>query len=98
MKFFNKFRKMSVVTKQNLFGQEKPVVLLSNTDRWWLSFFIGLLFALFASPFVLGLLNIFLSYPLYISPITKEGGITYAGLVIQTILFILVVRLLLQYI
>lgn len=67
----------------------------SETDKWWIAIFLGLLFAIFASPLLFGLTNIFIGGALSTVPLYEPLGATIFGLVVHTIIFIFVIRILL---
>lgn len=67
--------------------------LLSNGQKWWMAIMLGIVFALLSLPFMYIVLD-YLFCPLF-GKIYKGGGPSLAGILLNTIIFILVVRLLL---
>ena len=61
---------------------------LSNAQKWWVSIATGLLFALISSPFMYQVTNSIFGKT------TTQGGPTLWGLILHTIVFTLLVRLL----
>lgn len=68
------------------------VTQLTNQQKWIVAIFTGILFAIISSPLVYGVTNkLFAS--LNVGPLTTAGGPTTTGLLIHTVVFILVSRL-----
>lgn len=68
---------------------------ITNRDKWLVAILLGLLFLLFASPFMVGLLDSFFG-PLGLHLTDSHGCANGAGLLICGILFVLVVRTLIH--
>jgi hypothetical protein len=66
----------------------------TNAEKWWFAFLLGLLFAIISSNVAYGLTN--LGSSVLCLPATIAGcGPTLYGLIVHTIIFIIVVRLVL---
>lgn len=66
-------------------GQQKYE--LTNSQKWWISVAVGLLAALIFSPFVFGVTNSIFGHTY------NCGGATPWGIILHTIVFILLLRL-----
>lgn len=67
----------------------------TSKDKWIVSIISGLLFLLIASPFLYQLTNIVFS-PLGFIMASKEGCPTILGLVVHSLVFLLIVRLMMR--
>lgn len=67
---------------------------VTSRDKWVISIISGLLFLLIASPFLFGVVNEITSK--FGIPVITNGCPNMAGLVIHSIVFILIVRLLMM--
>jgi len=65
---------------------------ISSQQKWVISIFSGILFAIISSNMVYGFTNRLFS-GLNVGPLYVKGGPTVTGLIIHTIVFILIVRL-----
>lgn len=67
---------------------------LSNAQKWYISLVVGIIFVIFISPTVLGLFD---SISMSIcAPPMGGNGLTLYGLIILTLIFVIVVRVLLM--
>lgn len=78
-------------------ANERPIDFVppSNSEKWWASIVLGLLFALLSSGFVYNMTNFVCSSPGMALWDGKCGGPTFFGLLFHTLLFILIVRIIL---
>lgn len=63
----------------------------TSSEKWWCSFILGILFALISSSFVYGITNGIFG----MTWTEGVGGPTIFGLLLHTLVFILIIRLLL---
>jgi TRAP-type mannitol/chloroaromatic compound transport system permease small subunit len=68
---------------------------LSNSDKWIVALIIGLLFLLIASPFMFTLVNT-LTEALGLKIADSDGCPNTAGLILHTLIFIVLLRLLMR--
>lgn len=80
---------MNTKTEETPFVAKQLPVVATNAQKWWFAIVAGLLFALISSPFVYGITNSFLGKT------TTVGGPTFWGILLHTIVYILLLRLLL---
>lgn len=70
--------------------------LFSNKDKWQVSLLSGLIFMLVSSPMLYSLMDSIIEPLLGIDLSSKKGCPTMAGLLLHTIVFVLIVRLLMK--
>jgi hypothetical protein len=75
-------------------GPETTVQAPTSAQKWWTSVLLGMLFAIVSSSFCYGITNWATNKCGGIST-SKSGGPTLVGLLIHTVIFILLVRIVL---
>lgn len=76
-------------------ANEKCPCPYANKDKWVVSIMSGLLFLLIASPFLFSLVNDLMK-PLGLTVSSPSGCPTTSGLLLHSVVFALVVRLLMR--
>lgn len=71
------------------------IIRLSDTDKWFVAIIIGIVFLILAAPLVFKFSNMIFK-PLKLPTIKENGTPTIFGLLIHTIVFIIIVRLLMH--
>lgn len=68
---------------------------LTNAQKWWLALFLAILFVIISSPALYGITD-GISRVICLPPTSRDQGPTLWGLLIHFIIFLLVIRLLLE--
>lgn len=74
----------------------KPCKPYTSKDKWIVSILAGILFLLISCPMAFRLSNSVIYYITGISLLTKDGCPNMIGIILHTIIFILIVRLLMR--
>lgn len=75
-------------------GKEQEAVKPTSGQKWWASVLLGFVFAIISSPSLYGLTNMS-SNALGGPKTNQKSGATLFGLILHTIIFILIVRIIL---
>jgi hypothetical protein len=88
---------MSIVERilgHSTLGKKELKEAPTNSEKWWAAILVGILFALFSSNLMYGITDSFLS-GMNLNTFTGNcGGPTIFGLILHTIIFTLIIRIL----